>query len=158
MGKITILLFAVVLVVTVVFLTLPSVPFSDLEMATPPPATANGEENAEKATAATDAEEARYQALKSEYAKLEKARRNLAIRLRHVDYIVRKAQLPPEQLRSIRADLQSAGRMLHNPPLLGAFNGIDDVRRELERIARMNDRFDAIERQIGDSGSTSGEG
>jgi hypothetical protein len=158
MGKIAILLFAVVLVVAVVFLTLPSAPLSGLEIATPPPATANSEENAGKAAAATDAEEARYQALKSEYAKLEKARRNLAIRLRHVDYIIRQAQLPPEQLQSIRADLQNAGRMLHNPPLLGAFNGTDDVHRELERIARMNDRFDAIERQIGGSGSTSGGG
>ncbi|MCS3902485.1 uncharacterized protein YxeA [Methylohalomonas lacus] len=160
MKKIILLLAIVVIAVLLAFMSLPEDPGRQSTVS-PEQAGKQAEEDAQASadnnggeqTTVKTMEDARLEALKAEYAKLERARRNLRQRLQNVAYYLREAELPEAEGGDIRDDLNSANRLLINPPLLGAFNGIDGVRDELKRLERTNQQLDAHEQTLREHGA-----
>lgn len=155
MKRIILLLVIVAVAVMLAFMSLPDDP-GRLES----PATAVKELPTDEASAEREAEQAaleaardeRLKAMKVEYAKLERARRDLRIRLQEVSYYLGESDLPAEQGRRMRNEIGVANQVLVNPPLLGAFNGVADIERELQRIDSINrqlDEFESIIRRHG---------
>ncbi len=162
MKKIILLLLVVVVAVLLAFMSLPEDPG---RQPADTPAAGQADKQAgkkEQQAAGGDAaetetvktmEDARLEAMKAEYAKLERARRDLRQRLHDVTYYLREAELPQEKASEIRDELNSANRLLINPPLLGAFSGIDDIRNELQRYERTNQQLDAHEQILREHGA-----
>jgi len=154
MIRILMLLASVVVVVALAFLTLPEDPgrMDDTE-------TVSSELEIDRQAAVEEEDpvdpelERRLQAMKEVYAKLERERRDLRTRLRDVSYYLNRAEdLPLGQRREMRDDIASAGRRLINPPQLGAFSGVEDIRAELKRIVDINARLDDMEARLREHG------
>ncbi|MDZ7737421.1 MAG: hypothetical protein U5P41_16055 [Gammaproteobacteria bacterium] len=90
----------------------------------------------------------RLEAMKVEYEKLERARRDLRRRLEEITDYLRRAEVPDTDHEDMREEIGAANRLLINPPLLGAFRGPDDIVRELEKINRINRKLDEFEEII----------
>ena len=80
------------------------------------------------------AEEARYAAIKAEYKKLEKARRNLDRRLARIKGVMWNVQLPAKQAEDIVSKMRKGYGLLKTKKLLGAFSGLQSISDELARV------------------------
>lgn len=159
MKRLFLLLVIIVVAVVLAFMSLPEDPGRVAEQ--PAPAQApqqqkrpSAEDQQEAEQAAIEAErDKRLEAMKVEYARLEKARRNLRQRLQAITYYMGQAEgIPTDETQSIRDEIGAANRLLINPPLLGAFRSVDGIRQELEKINRINkqlDEYQAIIREHG---------
>jgi hypothetical protein len=150
MKHIALLLLLIAVVVGLAFLALPDDPGDSEAVMTLEPVVEDAALAERRARVeAVEAERAaRLEAMRAEYTELERERRRLRIRLRDVSYYLGYAELEPEQRSEILDDLGNANRLLINPPLLGAFRGVEGIREELARIERINVRLDEIEETI----------
>lgn len=151
MKRFLLLLVIVVVAVVLAFISLPEDPG---RMETPAPIpetphTADKDEATEQQSAVETERDARLAAMKELYADLERERRNLRQRLNKVRYYLAEADLADSRAEKVQEELDSANRLLINPPLLGAFRGVDGIQQELDRIARINKRLDEIEVILG---------
>ena len=90
----------------------------------------------------------RRAAMRSEYAELEKARDRVRRQLGKLKSRLWKLQLPPDRARAITEQMQKGYAILKNPPMLGAFFGVDDISRELEKVKRISERLQTLETAI----------
>ncbi len=155
MKRIILLLVIVGVAVVLAFMSLPEDPGQldrrDTVVKQLPTDEAIAEREAEQA-AVESARDERLQAMQVEYKKLERARRDLRTRLQEVAYYLSEADLPEEEGRRMRHEIGVANQVLINPPLLGAFNGVADIERELKRIDRINQQLDEFENIIRQNG------
>jgi hypothetical protein len=91
-------------------------------------------------------EEARYQSMQDEFAKLVKARRMLERRLAKLKYHLRDVKLPPEQVGAINEYMLNGYKLLRTPKMLGAFSGIADINAELGRVNYAYANLDEVDR------------
>ena len=99
-------------------------------------------------------EEARYQAMQDEFAKLVKARRILERRLAKLKYHLRDVKLPSEQASEINEYMLNGYKLLRTPKMLAAFSGVADIIAEqgrvnyayanLDVVARIMDQYKAM--------------
>lgn len=153
MKRFLLLLVIVVVAVVLAFMSLPEDP-GRMETPAPIPETPNTadkdeDETTEQQSAVETERDARLAAMKELYADLERERRNLRQRLNKVRYYLAEADLADTRAEKVQEELDSANRLLINPPLLGAFRGVDGIQQELDRIARINERLDEIEVILG---------
>ncbi len=153
MKRFLLLLVIVVVAVALAFISLPEDP-GRMEKPAPIPETPitadkDEDETTEQQSAVETERDARLAAMKELYADLERERRNLRQRLNKVRYYLAEAKLPDTRAEKVQEELDSANRLLINPPLLGAFRGVDGIQQELDRIARINERLDEIEVILG---------
>lgn len=153
MKRFLLLLVIVVVAVVLAFMSLPEDP-GRMETPAPIPETPitadkDEEETTEQQSAVETERDARLAAMKELYADLERERRNLRQRLNKVRYYLAGAELADTRVEKVQEELDSANRLLINPPLLGAFRGVDGIQQELDRIARINERLDEIEVILG---------
>lgn len=150
MKNIVLLLLLIAAVVGTAFLLLPDDPGEPEPMAILEPVEEDSARAEQRARVeAVEAERsARLEAMRVEYAELERERRRLRMRLRDVSYYLAYAELESAQRNEILDDLGKANRLLLNPRLLGAFNGVEGIQAERARIARTNARLDEIEEII----------
>ena len=87
----------------------------------------------------------RIAAMRTAYAELEQARATVRRRLGILNSKLWKLQVPPDQARAITEQMQQGHALLKNPPLLGAFHGVDDIRRELARVNSIAAKLSALE-------------
>lgn len=155
MKRLALLLLVIVVAVVLAFMSLPEDPGQVTKPDTAKTAQkseAEAKETAEKAAVEAERDK-RLEAMKAEYAKLEKARRNLRQRLQAVSYYLGQAEtLPKDRAQSMRDEIGTAHRILINPPLLGAFSGVDDIKQELAKIERINQQLDEFEAVIREHG------
>lgn len=151
MKRFMLLLVIVVVAVVLAFMSLPEDP-GRMETPAPipeTPITADKDKTTEQQSAVETERDARLAAMKELYADLERERRNLRQRLNKVRYYLAEADLADTRAEKVQEELDSANRLLINPPLLGAFRGVDGIQQELDRIARINERLDEIEVILG---------
>lgn len=153
MKRFLLLLVIVVVAVALAFISLPEDP-GRMETPAPIPETPitadkDEDETTEQQSAVETERDARLAAMKELYADLERERRNLRQRLNKVRYYLAEADLADTRAEKVQEELDSANRLLINPPLLGAFRGVDGIQQELDRIARINERLDEIEVILG---------
>lgn len=151
MKRFLLLLVIVVVAVVLAFMSLPEDP-GRMETPAPipeTPITADKDKTTEQQSAVETERDARLAAMKELYADLERERRNLRQRLNKVRYYLAEADLADTRAEKVQEELDSANRLLINPPLLGAFRGVDGIQQELDRIARINERLDEIEVILG---------
>lgn len=147
MKRIFLLLVVVAVVVALAFMALPEDPGQTPVIAVPAPV---AEQSADDADLAADKllqeaeRDARLERMKEVFARLERERRDLRIRLDEVAFYVGEASLSAEQAGQIREDMNTANRLLINPPLLGAFRDADAIQRELDQVVRNHDRLREI--------------
>jgi len=91
-------------------------------------------------------EEARYQEMKDEFAKLGKARRTLERRLAKLKYHLRDVKLPSEQAGEINEYMLDGYKLLRTPKMLAAFFGVADITAELGRVNYVNANLDEVAR------------
>lgn len=155
MKRIILLLAIVVVAVALAFLTLPEDPGQQSRI-TPQvkhPTQSEAELQRELEQAAVEAErDRRLAAMKVKYEKLERERRNLRQRLEEVAYYTARADLTDEQKQRIRDEINSANRLLVNPPMLGAFRGVEGIESELDRIDNINKQLDEFRALIETAG------
>lgn len=155
MKRLVLLLAVVVVAVVLAFLSLPEDPGRKPVQAEQSRQPAKSEAEAEREALKKQIEaerDKRLAAMKVEYKKLEKARRNLQQRLQEISYYLARTEVPEEQASSMREEIGAANRLLINPPLLGAFRGPDDIVQELEKIERVNRKLDEYETVIREHG------
>ena len=148
MKRLVLLLAIVVIAVVLAFMSLPEDPGKIMKQPAESEQTAQSEAEAEREALQKKIEaerDKRLAAMKVEYKKLEKARRNLQQRLQEITYYLGQADVPEEQASDMREEIGAANRLLINPPLLGAFRGPDGIVRELEKIERVNQKLDEFE-------------
>jgi hypothetical protein len=150
MKRVALLLLLIAVVVGLAFLSLPDDPgeTETLIMLEPIEEDAAHAERRARVEAVEAERAARLEAMRAEYTELERERRRLRMRLRDVSYYLGYAELEPDQKNEILDDLGKANRLLINPPLLGAFRGVEGIQEELARIGRTNARLDEIEEII----------
>lgn len=151
MKRFLLLLVIVVVAVVLAFMSLPEDP-GRMETPAPipeTPITADKDKTTEQQSAVETERDARLAAMKELYDDLERERRNLRQRLNKVRYYLAEADLADTRAEKVQEELDSANRLLINPPLLGAFRGVDGIQQELDRIARINERLDEIEVILG---------
>jgi hypothetical protein len=91
-------------------------------------------------------EEARYQAMQDEFAKLVKSRRTLERRLAKLKYHLRDVKLPPEQAGKTNEYMLNGYKLLRTPKMLGAFSGVADITAELGRVNYAYANLDEVAR------------
>lgn len=150
MKRLVLLLIVVVVAVALAFLSLPEDPGRETQITPieqPEETVDEAELEALQAIIETERDK-RLEAMKVEYAKLERKRRDLRRRLEEITYYLHRAEVPDTELEDMREEIGAANRLLINPPLLGAFRGPDDIVRELEKIDRINRKLDEFEQTI----------
>ncbi len=155
MKRLVLLLAIVVIAVVIAFMGLPEdpggMPTQPQTVEQPEKSEAEAEREARQAEIEAERDK-RLKAMKKDYAKLERERRDLRIRLKEISYYMSQTELPDDQIETMRDEINDANRLLVNPPLLGAFRGPDDLSRELDKVARAHqqmDEFETIIRQHG---------
>lgn len=154
MKRIILLLVGVVIAVVLAFMSLPEDPGDKpppVTTGTSPADTTAGEQTTEQ-SAVEAAREKRLAAMKTEYAKLERAREDLRLRLQNIIYYLSKAELPDEQGGRMQDEILGFNRILVNPRLLGAFYGAEDILQERLRIENINQQLDEYEAVIREHG------
>ncbi|MEE8321810.1 MAG: hypothetical protein V3R68_08225 [Gammaproteobacteria bacterium] len=101
-------------------------------------------------------EDTRYRLMKEEFAKLEKARRDIKRRLAKLKYHLRDVQLPPAQAREINEHMLNGYKQLRTPQMLGAFSSVAGISEErgrveyayanLDEVARILDQYKSVEK------------
>ncbi|MCY4155469.1 MAG: hypothetical protein OXF58_09130 [Gammaproteobacteria bacterium] len=91
---------------------------------------------------------ARRAAMRAEYAKLEQARTEVRQQLGRLKAGIWKLRVPPEQARVIEKRLYQGHVLLQNPPLLGAFSGLEDLSRELQKVNSVRADLEHLAREI----------
>lgn len=146
MKRIFLLLIVVAVVVALAFMALPEDPGQTPPIAVPAPVSGQSED----ADVAVDKllqeaeRDARLERMKEVFARLERERRDLRIRLDEVTFYVGEASLSADEAEQIREDMNKANRLLINPPLLGAFRDAEAIQRELDKVLRNHDRLREI--------------
>ncbi len=91
-------------------------------------------------------EDARRRAkMRAEYAELELARDAVRRRLGKLKSRVWKLQVSPDQARTIREQMQQGYAALKNPPMLGAFSSVGDIRKDLARVKVIDNKLKTLE-------------
>ncbi|MEX2516559.1 MAG: hypothetical protein WD572_06560 [Gammaproteobacteria bacterium] len=146
MKRIFLLIVVVAVVVALAFMALPEDPGQNPPVAVPAPVS----DQSEDADLAADKllqeaeRDARLERMKEVFARLERERRDLRIRLDEVAFYVGEASLSADEAEQIREDMNKANRLLINPPLLGAFRDAEAIQRELDQVLRNHDRLREI--------------
>ncbi len=94
------------------------------------------------------AEEKRYVAIKAEYKKLEKARRNLDRRLARIKGVMWNVKLPAEQAEEIVSKVRKGYELLKSKKLLGAFSGLESISDELARVTYAYKNLEGVVEEI----------
>ena len=124
----------------------------------PEPASLNQQvSDSDERTTATPEEEKRIEAMLAEYAELKKARDALRRQLGKLKARLWNLRLPADQARTVRERMQQGYAILKNPPMLGAFHDVEEVRRELAKVQGASNRLEEIEAILPGHPSHSGE-
>lgn len=94
------------------------------------------------------AEEERYAAIKAEYKKLEKARRNLDRRLARIKGVMWNVELPAEQAEEIVRKVRKGYQLLKTKKLLGAFSGLESISDELARVEFAHQNLEGVIEEV----------
>lgn len=100
---------------------------------TPSPAAVEPAQEAPGAGLAAQ-EQQRRAAMRAEYARLEQARNDVRKQLGRIKSVIWKLRVPPAQARAIEKRMYQGHILLKNPPLLGAFSSVDEIKRELSKV------------------------
>ena len=87
----------------------------------------------------------RIAAMRAGYAELEQARDTVRRQLARLKSKLWKLKVPPDQARAISEQVQRGHALLKNPPMLGAFSSVGEIRQELARINRVSNKLSALE-------------
>ena len=90
-------------------------------------------------------DERRRAKMRAEYAELELARDTVRRRLGKLRSRVWKLQVSPDQARTIREQMQQGYAALKNPPMLGAFSSVDDIRKNMARVKVIDNKLKTLE-------------
>lgn len=90
----------------------------------------------------------RIAAMRAAYAELEQARDTVRRQLGRLKARTWKLQVSPDQARAITEQMQQGHAILKNPPMLGAFSGTDEIRRESAKVTRVADKLSALETTV----------
>ena len=91
------------------------------------------------------ADRKRRAAMRSAYAELEQARNDMRLQLGRLKTRLWKVEVSPARARAIRDQLQQGYAALKNPPMLGAFSSVDEIRQELARVTVLSNRLASLE-------------
>jgi len=94
------------------------------------------------------AEEERYAAIKAEYKKLEKARRNLDRRLARIKGVMWNVELPADQAEEMVSKVRKGYALLKSKKLLGAFFGLESISDELARVEYVYQDLEGVVEEI----------
>lgn len=94
------------------------------------------------------ADRKRRAAMRSAYAELEQARNDVRLQLGKLKSRLWKIETSPDQVRAIREQMQKGYATLKNPPMLGAFSSVDEIRQELARVTVLSNRLAALETTV----------
>ena len=83
--------------------------------------------------------------MRAEYAELELSRDTVRRRLGKLRSRVWKLQVSPDQARTIREQMQQGYAALKNPPMLGAFSSVDDIRKNMARVKVIDNKLKTLE-------------
>ena len=89
---------------------------------------------AEQAITEPATEDSHYALMQAEYAKLEKARRNLEKRLARLKAMTWGVKLPTDQAENITKEMKKGYQLLKYQKRLGAFSGLSSIQDELARV------------------------
>ena len=87
----------------------------------------------------------RITAMRAAYAELEQTRDVVRRQLGKLKSKLWKLQISPEQTRAIRAQMYQGYAILKNPPLLGAFSSVTEIRQELARVSGIANKLSGLE-------------
>ena len=87
----------------------------------------------------------RIAAMRAAYTELERARASVRRQLGILKSKLWKLQVPPDQARAITEQMQQGYAILKNPPMLGAFYSVADIRKELARVNAIAAKLSALE-------------
>lgn len=90
----------------------------------------------------------RIATMRAAYAELEQARDTVRRQLGRLKSRTWKLRVSPEQARVITEQMQQGYAILKNPPMLGAFSSVDEIRQELAKVTRTTDKLSALETTV----------
>lgn len=90
----------------------------------------------------------RIAAMRAAYAELEQARDTVRRQLGRLKSRTWKLRVSPEQARAITEQMQQGYAILKNPPMLGAFSSVAEIRQELGKVTRAADKLSALETTV----------
>jgi hypothetical protein len=145
------------IVTTVYFVTRPQPGFEAGKMtAVTEPAETEAAEETLQPDPETIAMHQKRQAMEAEFAKLEKARRNLESRLGRLKAILWGEEIPKVESDAISDEMKNGYLLLKNKKLMGAYADVSAITDEYSRIEFINENLKKIEekyreQRIGDN-------
>ena len=91
---------------------------------------------------------AKVEQMRAEYAVLEKQREALQKQLDDLRSRLFNVKLPVKQANELNDQMMTAYLLLRNPPMLGAFSNVQDIRHEIDRVKAAQDDMVEVGKKI----------
>lgn len=88
--------------------------------------------------------EERARRMREEYTELEHKRDQLGTQLDDLRARIYNVELPSAQAQEINEELMKAFMLINNPPMLGAFHDTRDIRVEINKVERAQEKLEEI--------------